>query len=257
MWPFYSPKYHSFLFHTSLAPVLKHNVFCISLFLFHRTKVHSVAMAISITLKCIKKVIPGRNCKEICWMMGYIRFILIALTSYCLELCFWKEFQFLTTQMNDCGDCWMLITWITHRLLDKVRPVLFFYYKKCCFQACLWLKDEVEGTRKLIKSKIGASDSKVWMYNRLRPFHVIDGLCWVFVAKDADYNGLWSAVCLRRQLYFCKEEKGDQGRTFTAAFVASEDALPQHITVLEHSSYSVSPTVPFVISLPAGGASVA
>lgn len=42
-----------------------------------------------------------------------------------------------------------------------------------------------------------------------------------------------------------------------AASVASEDALPQRIIVSEHLSYSVSPLVPFVISPPAGGASVA
>lgn len=97
---------------------------------------------------------------------------------------------------------------------------------------------------------MAASGSEVWIYE--------GGLCWEFVAKDADFNGLLtSAASARRQLYFCKDEKGDQGWTFPAAIVASENALPQRIIVLEHLSYSVSPAVPFVISLPAGGASVA
>lgn len=105
---------------------------------------------------------------------------------------------------------------------------------------------------------MAASDSEVWIYNRLRPFQVTEGLCWAFVAKDADFNGLLaSAACVRRRFYFSKDEKGDQDWTCTAAIVASGNALPQRTIVLEHSSYSGSPTVPFVISLPAGGASVA
>lgn len=41
------------------------------------------------------------------------------------------------------------------------------------------------------------------------------------------------------------------------AAVAWENALPRRIIVSDHLSYSVSPAEPFVISLPAGGASVA
>lgn len=80
----------------------------------------------------------------------------------------------------------------------------------------------------------------------------------MFAAIDADFKGhLASAVCVPRQLYFWDDEKGDEDWASSAALVASENAPPQRIPMLEHLSYSLSPTVPFVICLPAGGASVA
>lgn len=81
-----------------------------------------------------------------------------------------------------------------------MRPVLFFCFQKCCFQACWWLKDQDEAARKGMNSKMAASDREVW--KRLRP------LCGAFVAKQADFNGpLARAVYVWRQLYFCEGKK--------------------------------------------------